>query len=115
MIDMLNALEAKNDNIRSEMTANYISNPTATSQVLTNYIQQRIVYQIHQEGPSPEVVLAAKSHMETCYVLNGKHLRQDQDRNETKVYFVRMRLGMDKIRGRRKERSLESKDESSVI
>ena len=43
-----------------------------------------------------------KGTLETHYVLNGKHLRQDQDRNEMRVYFVRMRLGMEKIRGRGK-------------
>ena len=29
-------------------------------------------------------------------------IRQDQDRNEMRVYFVRMRFGMEKIRGRGK-------------
>ena len=55
----MDALEAKNNNIRSKMTAFYISNPTATSQVLMNCIQQEIVYKAHQDVPNPEVTLTA--------------------------------------------------------
>ena len=40
--------------------------------------------------------------LETQYILNRKHLGQGQGRNEVRVYFIRMRLGMGKVRGRRK-------------
>jgi hypothetical protein len=59
LVLMLNALEQKADHIRSEMTLYFLSNPTATSEVLANRINQEVVYKTKTES-SPEIALAAQ-------------------------------------------------------
>ena len=60
MLAMLTGLERKADNIRSEMTSYYVSNKTADSTVLSERIEQEIVYKIKRESSS-DTALAAQS------------------------------------------------------
>ena len=61
MLAMLTGLEREADNIRSEMTSYYVSNKTAVSTVLSERIEQEIVYKIKCESPSSDTALAAQS------------------------------------------------------
>jgi len=62
MVTMLNALEKKADHIRSKMTSYFLSNPTASADVLANRINQEVVYKTRTNPSFPNVALAAHSH-----------------------------------------------------
>jgi hypothetical protein len=59
LVMMLNALEKKANHIRSQMTSYFLSNPTATSDVLANHISQEAIYKTKNDS-SPEVALLAQ-------------------------------------------------------
>ena len=59
LVTMLNALEQKANHIRSEMTSYFLSNPTATSAVLANRINQEVIYKAKAESSS-EIALTAQ-------------------------------------------------------
>lgn len=59
MVSMLNALESKADNIRSEMTSYYISNSTSSSEALVNRINQEVVYK-SKRAENDNVALSAQ-------------------------------------------------------
>ena len=60
MLAMLTGLEREADNIRSKMTAYYISNKLADSSALSERIEQEIVYKNKRENSS-DTALTAQS------------------------------------------------------
>lgn len=61
MVAMLNALEAKHDHLRSEMTSYYVSNSSSSSAALENRIAQETLYKTRCTNKSSEIALVAQA------------------------------------------------------